>query len=108
MVAVAGKTIDDETRCVHWHSELDIIAIKYKCCETYYPCYECHDECISHVPIKYNLKDPNESSLPTILCGKCKNEMTFEDYSRDVKCTNCNAQFNPYCKLHYDRYFDNI
>ena len=27
---------------------LDVIAIKFKCCDKYYPCYKCHDEHESH------------------------------------------------------------
>ena len=36
---VAGDVIDSETRCTHYHSELDIIAIKFYCCDTYFPCF---------------------------------------------------------------------
>ena len=41
---VAGNVIDSETRCAHYHTELDIIAIKFYCCDTYFPCYQCHEE----------------------------------------------------------------
>ena len=106
MVQVKGKTIDDETRCVHWHADLDIIALKFKCCGEYYPCYECHEETAGHPPLRYSLTDTVERKVVTVLCGKCGNEMTFEQYSKDVKCTSCASQFNPGCKLHYDLYFD--
>ena len=41
---VFGRDLDPQTRCAHWHSPLDIIAIKMKCCGAYWACRECHDE----------------------------------------------------------------
>lgn len=108
MTIVKGKTIDAETRCVHWHSDLDIIALKFKCCGEYYPCHECHEETAGHPPERYSIADPAESRLPVVLCGKCGNEMTFHEYVKDVKCIACAAQFNPGCKLHYELYFEDI
>ena len=29
---VHGVDVDPETRCAHWRSPLDIIAIQFKCC----------------------------------------------------------------------------
>ena len=48
MLKVYGSLVDNETRCIHYHTFLDIIAIKFKCCEKYYPCYQCHNEHESH------------------------------------------------------------
>jgi uncharacterized CHY-type Zn-finger protein len=45
---VYGVDVDPETRCAHWHSPLDIVAIKFKCCGRWYPCYECHSELADH------------------------------------------------------------
>ena len=45
---VHGKTTDDATRCVHYHSQQDIVAIKFKCCGRFYPCFQCHAECETH------------------------------------------------------------
>ncbi len=39
MPKVYGSLIDTETRCRHYFTEEDIIAIKFKCCNKYYPCY---------------------------------------------------------------------
>ncbi|SMN22341.1 similar to Saccharomyces cerevisiae YKL084W HOT13 Zinc-binding mitochondrial intermembrane space (IMS) protein involved in a disulfide relay system for IMS import of cysteine-containing proteins [Maudiozyma saulgeensis] len=108
MVKVVGKLVDDQTRCVHWNSPLDVMAIKFKCCQTFYSCYECHQEMTNHDPIVYDLNIKKEAITPTILCGKCQNEMTFEEYSKGIKCTNCLTNFNPGCKLHYDIYFKNV
>lgn len=32
MPLVLGPVVDNETRCVHYHLLLDVIAIKFKCC----------------------------------------------------------------------------
>lgn len=36
MPKVYGSLIDTETRCRHYFTEEDIIAIKFKCCNKYY------------------------------------------------------------------------
>ena len=41
---IVGVGVDGETRCAHYRSERDIIAIKFKCCKKWFPCYECHAE----------------------------------------------------------------
>ncbi len=43
-IKIFGSRIDSNTRCKHWNSKLDIIAIKFACCQKYYPCYLCHSE----------------------------------------------------------------
>ncbi|WIZ15667.1 CHY zinc finger protein [Staphylococcus aureus] len=48
MPKVYGSLIDTETRCRHYFTEEDIIAIKFKCCNKYYPCYKCHNEFEKH------------------------------------------------------------
>lgn len=49
-VQVKGSIIDGETRCTHYNSELDVIAIKFYCCKEYYPCHLCHSEHADHSP----------------------------------------------------------
>lgn len=44
LIRLGGSIIDVNTRCIHYHTNLDIIAIKFKCCDIYYPCYKCHEE----------------------------------------------------------------
>jgi uncharacterized CHY-type Zn-finger protein len=96
--------IDNETRCSHYHSELDIIAIKFKCCDMYYPCYFCHQEDADHSPIKW---DKNEFDSPAILCGRCKKELTINEYMQsNAICPNCTSNFNPKCTNHFHFYFD--
>lgn len=101
---VNGKIIDDETRCDHYHSPLDIIAIKFKCCNDYYPCFECHSESTDHDTIKW---EKDEWDAKAILCGVCKHELTINEYfdSGNI-CPNCKSLFNANCSKHYSLYFD--
>ena len=103
-IIVKGRQTDDETRCVHYNSALDIIAIKFKCCNTYYPCYYCHEESTDH---KADVWNKEEFETPVILCGKCKRELTFNQYKNcHYKCPHCNAAFNPKCSNHDHLYFE--
>ncbi|WP_430297767.1 CHY zinc finger protein [Sinomonas sp. B1-1] len=49
-VRVFGATVDDQTRCVHYRTEVDVVAIKFACCLRYYPCHLCHAEDTDHEP----------------------------------------------------------
>jgi uncharacterized CHY-type Zn-finger protein len=40
---IRGAEVDKETRCAHYCSPLDIIAIKMACCGVYYACKDCHE-----------------------------------------------------------------
>lgn len=100
---VLGKLLDDQTRCVHYHSLLDVIAIRFKCCGSYFPCFECHEETADH-PARPWLR--SEWNTPAILCGVCRHELTIEEYmSANHQCPNCKAAFNPGCARHYHLYF---
>lgn len=102
-IPIKGKVIDDQTRCIHYHSPLDIIAIKFKCCNVYYSCYYCHKEEEDHTPGKWN-KD--EYITKAVLCGICKHEMTIQAYlDSNNECPFCNSKFNPKCADHYHFYF---
>ena len=104
MIEVKGKIIDDETRCGHYHSPLDVIAIKFKCCNQYYPCFECHEETANH---KAEAWKKNERNTKAILCGFCKNELTIQQYfDCDHECPHCKTKFNPACSMHYHLYFE--
>ena len=92
MIKLKGLLVDDETRCEHYHSELDIIAIKFKCCETFYPCYLCHNVCEDHEPKRWSLEELDEKA---ILCGCCRNTLSIREYMNTDSCPNCNKQFNP-------------
>ena len=103
-IAVYGKPIDDQTRCVHYHSPVDVIAIKFKCCNKYYPCYECHEEAAGHAAQQWKEEEWGEAA---IYCGVCKKEITIRQYmSSGNHCPNCDASFNPNCSRHYHLYFE--
>ncbi|MBP6688124.1 MAG: hypothetical protein KA160_09725 [Lacibacter sp.] len=104
MIEVKGKPVDDQTRCTHYHSPLDIIAIKFKCCDTYYPCFFCHEETAGHSTEVWSKK---EFDAKAILCGVCKHEMTINKYKNsNYQCPNCRSSFNPKCNNHDHLYFE--
>ena len=103
MPEVKGNTVDEQTRCTHYHSQLDVIAIKFKCCNTYYPCYYCHEETAGH---KAEVWPSDEFDTKAILCGVCKQEMTIREYkTSNYQCPHCSSSFNPKCSNHNHLYF---
>ncbi|MEJ0055387.1 MAG: CHY zinc finger protein [Bacteroidota bacterium] len=102
-VPVYGHLTDYQTRCVHYHSPLDIIAIKFRCCDRYYPCNSCHAENSDHAAQQW---PEEERDVKAILCGACGHELTINEYLQsNNQCTSCKAAFNPNCSLHYSHYF---
>ncbi|GKV68203.1 hypothetical protein NCCP2716_07010 [Sporosarcina sp. NCCP-2716] len=100
---VIGVQVDSETRCLHYHSEIDRIAIKFHCCDTYFPCYECHDELGCG---KAEVWPHSRFAEKAVLCGACGHELSVSDYLACASaCPSCSAPFNPGCSLHADRYF---
>ena len=103
-IIVKGKLVDDHTRCVHYQSPLDIIAIKFNCCNDYYPCYYCHQEGADHPASVWEKTAFNTNA---ILCGSCLKEMTIQAYKEsDDECPFCKAPFNPKCVNHDHLYFE--
>lgn len=101
---IYGLDIDAETRCAHWHSELDIIAIKFKCCGHWYPCFECHKAVADHDPKTWSVDERDEKA---VLCGKCGYQLGISEYfACDSTCPECGGGFNPGCAKHYALYFD--
>lgn len=100
---IYGSVIDDETRCIHYHTEKDIIAIKFACCDRYYPCYKCHEE-HAHHPIQRWSKEQFDTLA--ILCGACHTELTIRQYLNSTHCPHCHALFNDRCEAHYPIYFE--
>ena len=102
-IAIMGQPIDHQTRCKHYHTPFDIVAIKFKCCDQYFPCYSCHEETVSH-PVEVWRKE--ERDKKAVLCGVCGYEMTIDQYlaSKD-QCPVCRSHFNPNCSKHYHLYF---
>ena len=103
MPKVYGSLVDNETRCIHYHTLLDIIAIKFKCCVKYYPCYQCHNEHESHNIQRWSAEEFHKKA---ILCGVCQNELSIHEYMMTETCPSCQAHFNSRCKFHYHLYFE--
>ena len=45
---ICGMEVDAQTRCVHWRSAVDIVAIKMACCGVYWACKDCHEALAGH------------------------------------------------------------
>lgn len=101
-VRVLGATVDDQTRCIHYHSELDVIAIRFACCGEYYPCHLCHAESAGHEARTWPVALQDALA---IVCGVCEVELSISDYLGVEACPHCGAPFNPGCRLHSHLYF---
>ena len=103
-ISVAGLKVDAETRCAHYHEERDIIAIKFKCCEKWFPCHQCHAALAGHAPAVW---PTDEFDTHAILCGGCGHQLTIREYlDCDSVCPHCDRQFNPQCARHNQLYFE--
>ena len=103
-IVVKGDLIDEQTRCVHYNSALDIIAIKFKCCDTYYSCAHCHEKYATHAAEVWKKEEREERA---VLCGNCRYELGINEYfGCGYRCPNCRADFNPKCKGHEGLYFE--
>ena len=102
MVQAQGLLVDAESRCVHYHTDKDIVSLQCYECRKYYACYQCHNALETHTftPYPLSLKEDR-----TILCGSCKKTLTYEEYSKKSSCPYCNAAFNPACQRHHSYYF---
>lgn len=100
---VHGVNMDEQTRCAHYHTELDIIAFKLRCCGEYYACKDCHDALAHHALAQWRQDEYNTAA---ILCGACQTELTISTYLQSgSRCPSCGAGFNPRCSLHHGFYF---
>lgn len=101
---VFGLDLDPQTRCAHYRSPLDVIAIKMRCCGAYYACKDCHDALAGHQSAVW---PRGEWDRPAVLCGVCGGEISVRAYlDCGNACPSCGARFNPGCRLHYHFYFE--
>ena len=102
-VPLRGVAVDADTRCVHYDAPVDVVAIRFPCCECYYPCFRCHEAVTDHEPARI----PRERFRdPGVLCGACGATLTVDEYlDCGDACPDCEAAFNPGCRRHRDRYF---
>jgi uncharacterized CHY-type Zn-finger protein len=101
---VRGVGVGPATRCRHYDTDRDVVAVRAACCDRYYPCLSCHEAVTDHPhrPV------PREAfDRPAVLCGGCGTTLSVTEY-RDCghTCPDCGAGFNPGCVAHHDRYFD--
>jgi uncharacterized CHY-type Zn-finger protein len=102
---VRGVDLDAQTRCAHYRTQRDIVAIKMKCCGVYYACKDCHAALAGH-PIQ--VWPQSEWDAPAVLCGSCGTELSINRYLQcGSQCPVCGAAFNPGCRSHYHFYFEN-
>lgn len=102
-VTVGGEPVDGACRCVHYRSELDVVAIRLACCDVYFPCFRCHDEAVEHARLRWT---PAEADERAILCGACGTRLRIRTYRAVTECPECSHAFNPGCRLHEELYFD--
>ena len=100
---VRGVGLDAQTRCAHYHSPLDVIAIRMKCCDVFYACKDCHLALADHA---IEVWPRDEWDQRAVLCGACGHELTIAEYmASGYECPACHAGFNPGCRKHYAFYF---
>ena len=70
---VRGIDVDHQTRCAHWHSPREVIAIKMKCCGVYYARKDCHAALALHASAVW---PRHEWDQRAVLCGVCGIELS--------------------------------
>lgn len=100
---VRGVGVDAESRCAHYGSDRDVVALRFGCCETYYACHECHAELAGHDAEPWPTA---RREAPAARCGVCGTTMPGDTYMTAATCPDCGAAFNPGCRDHYHRYFE--
>lgn len=99
---VRGVEVGSETRCAHYDTDRDVVALKFGCCGAYYPCFRCHEAVADHDAERL----PVDGSESAVLCGVCGAELTAREFVEgEHRCPDCGVAFNPGCADHYDRYF---
>lgn len=101
---VYGVGVGPETRCAHYESRRDVVALRFGCCETFYSCHACHEALAGHESRPWPAERFDD---PAVLCGVCGTALGVTAYlAADHECPTCGVAFNPGCAAHYDRYFD--
>ncbi|GAA4282883.1 CHY zinc finger protein [Brevibacterium daeguense] len=99
---VHGRVVNDVTGCVHYSSPADIVAIRFWCCDRFYPCLHCHREDSDHPIAPWPAE---QRGAEAVLCGVCGRLLTIDEYRDAQECPGCASAFNPGCSLHWDVYF---
>ena len=99
---VYGATVDAHTRCEHYNGPTDIIAIRFRCCDRFYPCFQCHADAETHPAGRWA---PAEWAERAVLCGSCGHTLSIDEYRSVEACPACGSAFNDGCRLHAHLYF---
>lgn len=105
---VRGVDLDPQTRCVHWRTGLDVVALRLACCAPYWACRDCHDALADHPAVPVPRED---ADAPHVLCGVCRSTLTVRRYHAVLAadrpaCPRCGAGFNPGCARHSHLYVE--
>ena len=100
---VPGVDVDEETRCAHYGTERDVVAIRLPCCDTFYPCHLCHAAVADHDAERWPIDRRGE---PAVLCGAWGAEVAIKEYLGVTGCPACETRFNPGCADHSGRYLE--
>ncbi|MDC0237293.1 CHY zinc finger protein [Gammaproteobacteria bacterium] len=101
---VFGAGIDAQTRCKHYRTDLDVVAIRFYCCERWYACHDCHVAIANHATEVWPRRLWEQQA---ILCGVCGHRLSVHQYlESNSVCPSCTAHFNPGCQLHHHMYFE--
>lgn len=103
-MTVLGSGVNERTQCVHYHSDRDLVAIRFKCCDRFYACILCHQDLADHPPVVWTKE---ERETHAIFCGNCHGTLSIAEYlGCGNVCPRCKAAFNPRCADHYHLYFE--
>jgi len=103
-VPLRGVGVDAETRCAHYDTVRDVVALRFPCCDAYFPCFRCHDAVTDHDSERVPRGAFDE---PAVICGLCGTTFSVRTYlDCEDTCPDCDGSFNPGCRRHHDRYFD--
>jgi uncharacterized CHY-type Zn-finger protein len=103
-LVVRGIDVTDRNQCAHYRSEHDVVAIRFKCCDTFYACIRCHEAMAGHEAVVWGVA---ERETQAILCGACHNTLSIAEYiGCGNNCPMCGAGFNPGCANHHHFYFE--
>ncbi|PRZ12326.1 putative CHY-type Zn-finger protein [Nesterenkonia sandarakina] len=102
-VQIRGAVVDEQTRCRHYAGPLDVVAIRFFCCDRWYPCLQCHREAEAHPISRWPQARREELAL---LCGVCRERFSIAEYLLAQACAHCGAGFNPGCATHHRFYFE--
>jgi uncharacterized CHY-type Zn-finger protein len=100
---VRGIAFDAQTRCIHYNTALDVIAIRMACCGRFYACKDCHIALEDHA---IQVWPRHRWDEPAVMCGACRHVMSISEYMQSGDaCPRCASSFNPACRNHYHFYF---